>query len=376
MSSAYLILENGAVFKGKSFGYEGEAVGEIVFSTGMAGYLETLSDPAYYGQIVLQTFPLIGNYGFIPQDFGPGPVHLKAYIVREWCQEPSNFRSEGNLDSFLREQRIPGLFDIDTRKLTRVIRENGVMNAMISKTPELDEEQWTQLREYKITGAVDSVNVECRMQNAELARTDDKNSELPRSDGSYCELRNMGSEFTRVAVWNFGCAKRMIDTLAANKFLPDVVDCNATADEILRQNPYGVVLTGGPGDPAENTRIIGEIKQLCEKKIPIFAFGLGHQMLALAHGAKTAKLPFGHRGANQPVIQRKTGNAFVTAQNHGYTVVPDSLPGNAVVNYENLSDGTCEGIEYTNIPAFSIQFDPTEEILAKFLASIPGKRTI
>ena len=146
MSDAYLILENGAVFKGQSFGYVGEAVGELVFSTKMTGYMETLADPAYSGQIVLQTFPLIGNYGVIPEDFGPGPVHLKAYIVREWCQEPSNFRSEGNLDTFLREKKTPGLCGIDTRALMRIIRENGAMNAMISLTPELSAAQQAALR--------------------------------------------------------------------------------------------------------------------------------------------------------------------------------------------------------------------------------------
>ena len=157
MDVAYLILENGVVFKGQSFGCEVEAVGELVFTTGMTGYLETLADPAYFGQIVLQTFPLIGNYGVIPHDFGTGRIHLKAYIVRDWCQEPSNFRSEGNLDSFLRREGIPGLCGIDTRALTRIIRENGTMNAMVSKTPELSEAQWEVLRGYRVTGAVAAV---------------------------------------------------------------------------------------------------------------------------------------------------------------------------------------------------------------------------
>ena len=370
MSSAYLILENGAVFKGRPFGYDGEAVGELVFSTSMTGYLETLSDPAYYGQIVLQTFPLIGNYGIIPKDFISGSVHIKAYIVREWCQEPSNFRSEGNLDSFLREQGIPGLFDIDTRKLTRTLRQNGVMNAMISKNPELSEKQWAELRGYKITGAVAAcanVNSQFTIHNSQLKDGGTTGERLkPVADPFRCRELDLGL-VSNVVVWNFGGASKLVELLRANKLETTIVDHDAAAEDIMLQKPDGVMLSEGPGDPSENTRIIEEIKKLCDKNIPIFAVGLGHQMLALARGAKTEKLPFGHRGLNQPVIDRKTGRAFVTAQNHGYTVAPDSLSKNSVISYENLSDGTCEGIDYTDIPAFSIQFSPTEDVLMKFL---------
>ena len=158
MGDAFLILENGAVFRGRPFGYDGEAVGELVYSTKITGYMQTLSDPAYSGQIVFQTFPLIGNYGVIQEEFGPGPVHLKAYIVREWCQEPSNFRSEGTLDIFLRERKIPGLCGIDTRALMRIVRENRAMNAMLSKTPRLSEDQWGALRSYKAAGSRGLVN--------------------------------------------------------------------------------------------------------------------------------------------------------------------------------------------------------------------------
>ena len=357
MSSAYLILENGAVFKGRSFGYEGEAVGEVVFSTGMAEYLETLSDPAYFGQIVLQTFPLIGNYGIIPQDLGPGPAHLKAYIVRDWCQEPSNFRSEGTLDTFLRNHRIPGLFGIDTRKLTRLIRSNGVMNAMISKTPELSEAQWAELRGYSISGAVEAVAEQRREWKVENGKS--KVSEEQRDAGN--------KNSSRVVIWDFGSAFKLSGQFAAFGCDVSVVGHDATADAILSLNPDGVAFSGGPGDPSENTRIIGDIKELCGKSVPILAVGLGHQMLALAHGARTGKLLFGHRGINQPVIHRKTGHAFVTTQNHGYTVESDSLPGSAEVSYENLSDMTCEGIDYSDIPAFSVQFDPTGEIIERFM---------
>ena len=355
MDDAYLILENGVVLSGKSFGYDGEIVGELVFSTGMTGYLETLSDPAYYGQIVIQTFPLIGNYGVIREDFGAGPAHLKAYIVRDWCQEPSNFRSEGNLDSFLREKKIPGIYDIDTRKLTREIRDNGTMNAMVSKTPEISDSQWAQLRGYKITGAVAAAAANAKDAPVPTCRCDDKT-----------EVK------LNVAVWDFGGALRLTQALAKNEISYTVLDYASTADEVLASNPNGVLLTGGPGDPAENTEIIREVKRLCGKNVPMLAVGLGHQLLALANGAKTEKLPFGHRGANQAVKKVNTARSFVSSQNHGYAVMAETLPENAAMSYVNVNDGTCEGIEYNDIPALSVQFDPTEDILDIFKEMMEG----
>ena len=357
----YLILENGAVFKGKSFGYDGEAVGEIVFTTKSTGYMETLSDPAYYGQIVLQTFPLIGNYGVIPQDFGPGPMHLKAYIVRDWCQEPSNFRCEGNLDSFLCEHKIPGLYDIDTRALTKVIRENGAMNAMLSNKPELNSKDWAKLKEYKITNAVANVCAE-------------SNYSPGNSQNSKLKTQNSGEACRNVVMWDFGDGFRASELLLEYGLNPVVVKYAASADSILAKKPDGIMLTGGPGDPAENTKIIEQIKKLCDsgKNIPIFAVGLGHQMLAIANGAATEKLKVGNRGSNQPVRELAGSHAFVTTQNHGYAVNPQSLPSTAVMSYKNVNDGTCEGIDYQNIPAFSVQFEPTREIMGRFVNMVKG----
>ncbi|MCL2366101.1 MAG: carbamoyl phosphate synthase small subunit [Oscillospiraceae bacterium] len=349
MSEAYLILENGSVFKGKSFGYDGEAIGELVFSTSMTGYMEALSDPAYHGQILLQTFPLIGNYGAIHEDFGPGTAHLKAYIVRDWCQEPSNFRSEGNLDSFLREKKIPGLFGIDTRKLTREIREHGVMNAKVSKKSELSKDEWATLRNTKITDAIKAVSV---------------------ADGKW-EIEN-GKSGKHVAVWDFGGAHKAVKWLEAHGCHATVMPFDATADQLLEKKPDGIVLSGGPGDPAENVQIIEQIKKLCGKNVPMLGLDLGHQMLALANGAKTEKLHFGHRGANQAVKEVCSTRAFVTTQNHGYAVNVGSLPENAIMSFVNVNDGTCEGIEYKNIPAFSIQFAPDEEIFNKFKTIMEG----
>ena len=362
LGDAYLMLENGAVFKGQSFGYDADVIGKLVFTTKMTGYLETLSDPAYYGQIVLQTFPLIGNYGVIPQDFGPGPMYLKAYIVRQWCQEPSNFRSGGNLDSFLCDHKIPGLSGIDTRALTRVIRDNGSMNAMISKAPELDVKQWATLRGYEITGAVSAACAESNFSPGVYPKFGVRSSESG--------IMNAG-ERIRVALWDFGDGFRASQLLLRHGCVPVVVGHRMTAEGILKQNPDGVMLTGGPGNPAENLDIISEIGKLCilcrEKDIPIFAVGLGHQLLALANGAKTERLMFGNRGANVPVLEHGTGRAFVTEQNHGYAVAADSLPGNALVSHTNINDGTCEGISYAGQPAFSVQYNAEDDDVAKFV---------
>jgi carbamoyl-phosphate synthase small subunit len=352
----YLILENGDVFKGKSFGYDGEAIGELVFTTKTTGYLETLSDPAYYGQIVLQTFPLIGNYGVITQDFGPGPMHLKAYIVRQWCQEPSNFRCEGNLDTFLCDHKIPGLYDIDTRALTRVIRDNGTLNAMLSNEPHLSNEMKELLKSYRIKDGVANVCGESNFSPGNYLKAGELSSNLPYN----------------VVLWDFGDGFRSSELLVEYGCNPIVVNYASSAGAILNKNPNGIMLTGGPGDPSDYVNIINEVKKLIEStaNIPIFAVGLGHQLLALANGAKTEKMKFGNRGVNQPVKERSSDHAFITKQNHGYCVVPESLPDNAKVSYTNINDKTCDGIDYTNIPAFSIQFEPTKEIMERFVNKI------
>ena len=365
MEEAYLILENGTVFRGRPFGYGGRAVGELVFSTSMTGYLETLTDPCHYGHIVLQTFPLIGNAGVISDDFASvpdrtgGAAKLKAYIVRQWCQEPSNFRSEGNLDAFLRHNRIPGLYGIDTRALTRIIRENGSINAMISPEPTLSGAQWDELRSYKITGAVEAVSEKREGQGA---------------DKIYGPILTPGQPEPKanILLWDFGSTVSLLNQLAEYGCRPKLIaGSTATADDIIAHNPDGIILSDGPGDPAGNTRIIEEIKKLCgdkyENKIPVFGVGLGHQMLAIAKGAATEKLHFGHRGANYPVRETETGRAFVTKQNHGFTVTPGSLPDSAKVSYVNVNDGTCEGIQYDNVPAFSVQFHPPFEIAGQLV---------
>ncbi|WP_294488725.1 carbamoyl phosphate synthase small subunit [uncultured Ruminococcus sp.] len=330
---AYLILENGTVFEGKSFGAEGEAVGEIVFTTAMTGYLETLTDPSYYGQIVVQTFPLIGNYGVIPSDFESDCPHVKGYIVKQWCQEPSNFRCEGDLDIFLRKNGIVGLYGIDTRHLTRIVREHGVMNGKIVTS--YDGTVPEEIKSYTIVDAV-------------------KNTTCDKEEVFSPE----GEVKRRVVLYDFGAKANICRCLVKRGCEVTVVPAYTKADRVKEIAPDGIMLSNGPGDPAENTEIIEELKKIAELKLPTFGICLGHQLLALAHGAKTEKLKYGHRGANQPCKEIATGRVYITSQNHGYAVVNDSLPDGAEVSFVNANDGTCEGVCYTDEPAFSVQFHP------------------
>ncbi|HIZ84853.1 MAG TPA: carbamoyl phosphate synthase small subunit [Firmicutes bacterium] len=330
----YLTLENGRVFTGFSFGAEGEVTGEIVFTTAMTGYLETITDPSYCGQIVVQTFPLIGNYGVIPADFESPRPRLTAYVVREYCEEPSNFRSEGALDAYLKKEGIVGLYGIDTRELTRIIREHGVMNAKITReAPDLPKVQ-KELAAFSVQKAVETVSIA-----AEERYTPD---EIKR----------------RVVLWDFG-AKHNIRRELVNRGCEVIcLPQGSTAEEIAAYNPDGIMLSNGPGDPEENQGIIEQLRRLNERKIPTFGICLGHQLLALAAGGRTGKLKYGHRGANQPVKDEKTGRVYITSQNHGYAVLPESLPDTARMRFSNANDGTCEGIDYTDRPAFSVQFHP------------------
>ena len=332
--AAYLVLENGTVFEGKSFGAEKETTGELVFTTAMTGYLETLTDPSYFGQVVLQTFPLIGNYGVIRSDFETPTPALNGYIVREWCQAPSNFRCEGNLDTFLKEKNVPGICGIDTRALTRIVREYGVMTCRIQYTPEVTDDLLAEMKNYVITDAVESTTIT-------------EKETFPVDDAKY-----------HVVLMDFGAKHNIGRELNKRGCSLTVVPAGTAAEEVLALNPDGVMLSNGPGDPAKNTAVIAELKKLSDSGVPMFGICLGHQLLALARGAQTEKLKYGHRGANQPVKELSSGKVYITSQNHGYAVVSDSLPSDAVVSYVNGNDNTCEGVSYTDIPAFSVQFHP------------------
>jgi len=328
--TAYLVLQNGMVMEGRSFGASGEITGEVVFATGMTGYLETLTDQSYYGQIVLQTFPLIGNYGVIPPDFESGSVGARAYIVRHPCSAPSNFRSEGDLDSFLKERGIIGLCGIDTRALTRIIRENGVMNGKIMTTPPA-ESDIEEVKAYSIKNAVAAVS------SRSVTKT---------------PCNSVNTPGRRVALMDFGAKRGIANALASRGCEVWSFPHDTGAEEILKIKPDGIMLSNGPGDPAEsaNNGIIETLRVLQRSKVPIFGICLGHQLLALANGYSTKKLKFGHRGANQPVKEMSTGLVYITSQNHGYAVTADKC------SFMNVNDGTCEGLDYGN--SFSVQFHP------------------
>lgn len=326
---AYLTLQNGKQFVGKRFGADGEIVGELVFTTGMTGYIETLTDPSYYGQIVTQTFPLIGNYGMISPDQESKKPWVSAYIVREKCDEPSNFRCEKTLEKYLEEKGIIGLYGIDTRELTKIVRETGVMNAAITSKP---LENFDEIKKYRIVNAVNSVTC------TEVEYIGDPNG-------------------LRVAVWDFGAKDNISRELVKRGCYCMRVPSFYTAEQILALNPQGLMLTNGPGDPAENVGIIENIKKLAGK-LPIFGICLGHQLFALAMGGKTKKMKYGHRGANQPVKNLDTGRVYISSQNHGYEVISSSLEGVGKLSYINANDNTCEGFEYPELNAYTVQFHP------------------
>lgn len=331
----YLQLEDGTCFKGKSFGatLSKDMIAEVVFTTAMTGYVETLTDPSYYGQMVVQTFPLIGNYGVMPADFESGGIHMSAYITREWCEKPSNFRQEMDLDVFLKKEGVPGIYDIDTRALTKKIRQCGVMNGRLTKSlPEHTD--MTEVSGWSITNAVESVSPK-------------KPYQIPCGIPAY-----------HVVLWDFGAKSNIARELHALNCEITVVPSTYTCEQILELRPDGVMLSNGPGNPKENESIVSELAKLCKKDIPIFGICLGHQLLALANGADTEKLKYGHRGANQPVKDLSTGRCYITSQNHGYTVSMERIPENATVRFVNINDNTCEGINYTSFPGFSVQFHP------------------
>ena len=334
---AWLLLADGTVFEGRSFGAKGTVVGEVVFTTGLTGYQETLTDPSYYGQLVTQTFPLIGNYGVNSQDSESAKSYVGGYIAREWCEMPSNFRCEGNINDFLKEHNVVGLYDIDTRRLTRIIRETGVMNGVITtEDPAANRDAlMEQIKAYTVKDAVSSVT--CTEQR-----------EYEPEQKKY-----------RVVLFDFGYKRNIRQELVKRGCEVIVVPAYTTAEQVKALAPDGIMLSNGPGDPAENTEIIANIREIEKLGIPIFGICLGHQLMALANGARTEKLKYGHRGANQPVIDLESGLTYVTSQNHGYAVIGDTIPAEAgKVSHINANDKTCEGIRYTAFNAFTVQFHP------------------
>ena len=327
---AILTLEDGTRFAGESFGAACDVTGEVVFNTGMTGYQEVLTDPSYCGQIVTMTYPLIGNYGVNQADPESAKPQVSGFIVREVCESPSNWRSEGGLDDYLKQNGIVGLCGIDTRALTRIIREKGTMRGIITQG-EPTQEQLDTMRAYNCENPVDVVTCAEKFE--------------------YCT----GSP--KVAVVDFGLKENIIRSLKKRGCGVTVFPARTSPQEILSGGFDGIMLTNGPGDPKDNAQVIENLKQLIGK-LPIFGICLGHQLLALAMGADTEKLKYGHRGANHPVKDLSKDRVYITSQNHGYTIVEDTLPKNIEVSHRNWNDGTIEGVKYTDCDMFTVQFHP------------------
>lgn len=330
---AYLALEDGTVFEGSSFGAVGEITGEYVFNTGMTGYQEVLTDPSYYGQIVTMTYPLIGNYGVNPEDIESARPQVKGFVVREICRTPSNWRSLENLNDYLARHGIIGIEGIDTRALTRILRDKGTMKGIISTNPDFTfASRESVIKNYRIEDPVSRVTVD----------------KVQHFDGTGC----------KIALLDYGIKLNIVRSLLNRGCEVYRFPAWAGADEILAVNPDGIMLSNGPGDPKDCRRQITAIRELIGKK-PIFGICLGHQLTALAMGGDTGKLKYGHRGCNHPVKDIERDMTYITSQNHGYTVIEDSLDKTAMtISHRNMNDGTVEGIRYRNLPLFTVQFHP------------------
>lgn len=350
---AYLTLEDGTIFKGEPFGAECDIMGEVVFNTGMTGYQEVLTDPSYCGQIVTMTFPLIGNYGMDDAVAESAKPQVRAFVVREVCEEPSNWNNNGSLAEYMEKHGIVGLCGIDTRELTRTIRERGTMHGIITINPP-SAAQIEEMKVYNTEKPVEQVTTDRKYVFSE--------------EGS----RN-------IAVLDFGLKRNILRSLKSRDCRVTVFPALTEPQEILSGGFDGLMLTNGPGDPKENTQIIENIRSLAGE-LPIFGICLGHQLLALAMGADTEKLKYGHRGSNHPVKDMQRNRVYITSQNHGYTIKKRSLPDCAVISHKSWNDQTIEGVKYVGYPMFTVQFHPeaapgpedTAYLFDEFMAMVDG----
>ena len=345
---AMIALEDGTVLTGRSFTGSGEAVGEIVFNTSMSGYQEILTDPSYTGQLVTMTYPLIGNYGVNDEDMESASVHPRAFLMREYQRFPSNYRATATLAEFLQKYGILGIEGVDTRMLTRLIRNAGAMKAIIS-TEDLDEaslvrraQEWPGL-----VGRDMVARVTCAKPYGWTDGGPVEGAGYPKAD----------QKRFKVVAYDFGIKFNQLRILTELGCAVQVVPATTSAAEVLALEPDGIFLSNGPGDPAGVEGVVDNVRQLLGKK-PIFGICLGHQILGLAFGGSTYKLKFGHRGGNQPVKDLTTGKVEITSQNHGFCVEPDSLPAEVEVTHINLNDGSLEGMRHTKYPVFSVQYHP------------------
>ena len=356
---ATLILENGMTFTGESIGSTADRICEMVFNTSMVGYQEILTDPSYAGQGIVMSYPLIGNYGVNSEDNESSRPWGEAFVVRHLSRRGSNFRCEGDLDDYLKEHGITGIQGVDTRAITRILRSQGTMNGMITCAEHFSiQELLEPIKAYRVQGTVERVSREEVQVYPSIPR-----------------------QKLRVALMDFGVKENMICCLQARGCEVTVFPAHTTAVEILSGKFDGVMLSNGPGDPADNVAIIAEIQELYASGIPIFAVCLGHQLMALATGAQTRKMRFGHRGANHPVKDLDAGRVFITSQNHGYVVTAESVkPEVAQVSHINVNEGSVEGLRYANGNVYTVQFHPeaspgpkdTEYLFDRFVRRMEG----
>lgn len=393
---AFLILEDGTVFEGTHIGAQKEIISEIVFNTSMVGYLEVLTDPSYAGQAVCMTYPLIGNYGICEDDMESGQPWADGFIVRELSRIPSNFRCKKTIQEFLEENGVPGIAGIDTRALTKILRDKGTMNGMITTNENYQlEEIIPRLKEYTTGKVVEKVTCESKydLKGAESLADNGPisgSSQFNKEDyeKGICEpkpsmIRKINGKGLRVALLDLGAKKNIMRSLTARGCDVTVYPASTTAEEILADKPDGIMLSNGPGDPKECTGVIEELKKLYNSDTPIFAICLGHQLMALATGADTFKMKYGHRGANHPVKDVVTGKVYISSQNHGYVVDTEKLdPKVAVTAFVNVNDGTNEGLVYTDKDIFTVQFHPeacsgpqdSGDLFERFIAMMRRKK--
>ncbi len=369
---AFLILEDGTVFEGKHIGAVKEIISEIVFNTSMAGYLEVLTDPSYAGQAVCMTYPLIGNYGICRDDMESLKPWPDGFIVRELSRTFSNFRADFSIQQFLEENNVPGIEGIDTRALTKILREKGTMNGMITTNADFKlDEILPRLKEYTTGKVVEKVTCSKKHElkgvkefaengalsgSAKFCEADYADGKREKKPSLVHSLNGLGK---KVALIDLGSKNNIAHSLISRGCDVTIYPADTKAQEIIADKPDGIMLSNGPGDPKECTSIIAEIKKLYDTDIPIFAICLGHQLMALATGADTYKMKYGHRGGNHPVKDLATGRVYISSQNHGYVVDMDKLdPAVATPAFINVNDGTNEGLNYTGKNIFTVQFHP------------------
>ncbi len=332
----YLVLENGEIFEGERIGYNSDTVCEVVFNTSMVGYIETLTDPSYYGQGIVMTYPLIGNYGVMPEDYESEGIFAKAVFVHEVAEFESNFRAKFSFDKFLRDYKVPGLTNVNTRKLVRMLRDHGTMKGYLTSNISNIDDIMKKINEYHIIKAVDKVT------------------------SNQVKVYGRGKE-KKIAVIDYGVKHNLINSLLKRNCEVTVFPANTSAEKILAMKPDGIMLSNGPGDPADYKEQIKVVKKLYESNISIFGVAFGHQLMGLANGFEIGKLKYGHRGPNHPVKDIRKDIVHITNQNHGYYIIEKSIDKSiAEVSHINLNDGTNEGLRYKNKKVFTIQFYPED----------------